>query len=1311
MATLALAAVGAAIGGALLPTATILGATITGAVVGQALGGLAGSYVDQALFGASGQGRVLEGPRLASLKIMASRQGAPIPRLYGRARIAGEVIWATNFEEVASSSGGNSGGGKGLGGGGPTSTSFSYFVNFAVALCEGPITHVGKVWADGKELDLNGITWRLHAGSTLQMPDSLIEAKEGAGLAPAYRGIAYVVFERLALAKFGNRLPQLSFEVFRAVDGFEQLVPAVTMIPGAGEFVYETAEVQRVTPGGASTPENMHTLTGKTDWSASLDQLQESLPAAANVSLVVSWFGDDLRVGNCQLKPRIDNASKVTTPRVWSVAGVTRSSAIVVSSADGAPAYGGTPSDGSVIAAIRDLAARGLKCTFNPFILMDIAAGNGLPDPYGGAAQAAYPWRGRISVHPAAGRPGTVDKTATAATQLNAFVGSAAVAHFAIAGDTVTYSGPAEWSYRRMVLYYAHLCKAAGGVDGFVIGSELKGLTTARSGASSYPFVAALVQLAADVKTVLGAGTKVTYAADWSEYFGHQPADGSNDVYFHLDALWTCAAIDAVGIDVYWPLADWRDGTTHADLVAGASSTYDLAYLKGNIVAGEGYDWYYASAAARNAQVRTPITDGAGKPWVFRFKDIAAWWGNRHYHRPGGVESSTPTAWVPQSKPFWFTELGCPAVDKGANQPNTFVDVKSAESALPYFSGGGRDDLMQRRFLQAMLERFKQGAGTAANPISSLYGAPMVDPARMFVYTWDARPYPAFPQIADVWGDAGNWQRGHWITGRIAAVALDAVVSSILTENGFVSFDTSALVGLVDGYVVDRVMSARAAIQPLELAYFFDSYESGDKISFAQRGLRGPVAVLNTDNLVETAPGAEPFHLVRRQETELPAVARLGFLDADRGYQSSAAESRRLASSSTRISNAELPMVLRPAVGQAIAERLLQDAWAARQHAQFRLPESWLALEPSDIVTLQLPGRSLELRITSLADGLGRGIDALSIQRAVYNSSSAVERETTATAAAAFGRPLIAFLDLPLLRGDESPIAARVAATQTPWPGGIAVYRSADGIDFRLNAMLAAQATLGVTTVAFAAGAVNRWDRANQLTVQLTSGTLATQSDLAVLAGANAAAIETSPGIWEVLQFAKADLIADRTYRLTRLLRGQAGTEGAMATMLAAGATFAFLDTSVALLDETLDQIGLALAWRFGPANRPLGHLSYTTQTLRFSGIGRRPLSPSHIVGVRSDGDLAIGWKRRTRIGGDNWEQREVPLAEDNEAYEVDVLSGASVVRTLSSASPTVTYTSAQQTADFGTPPTSVAVKVFQISPSFGRGTPRAATI
>jgi hypothetical protein len=349
------------------------------------------------------------------------------------------------------------------------------------------------------------------------------------------------------------------------------------------------------------------------------------------------------------VRPKVEVPVKATSPHLWKAGGLERGGAQTVSEADGAPAYGGTPSDASVLRAIADLKSRHLEVSFYPFLLMDIPEGNTLPDPYGaGPSQPAYPWRGRITCHPAPGRPGTPDKTATADAQVSAFFGTAAVGDFSLSGGEVHYSGPPEWSYRRMILHYAHLCALAGGVDRFLIGSEMRGLTTLRSGPSSYPAVSALVALASEVKSIL-PGAKISYAADWSEYFGHHPQDGTGDVFFHLDPLWASPSVDVVAIDNYMSLSDWRDGESHLDRVAGALSVYDRDYLEANIAGGEGFDWFYATAADRSAQIRTSITDGsAGKPWVFRYKDLRAWWSNPHFNRPGGIESATPTAWVPQ---------------------------------------------------------------------------------------------------------------------------------------------------------------------------------------------------------------------------------------------------------------------------------------------------------------------------------------------------------------------------------------------------------------------------------------------------------------------------------------------------------------------------------------------------------------------------------------------------------------------------------------------------------------------------------------
>ena len=166
-----------------------------------------------------------------------------------------------------------------------------------------------------------------------------------------------------------------------------------------------------------------------------------------------------------------------------------------------------------------------------------------------------------------------------------------------------------------------------------------------------------------------------------------------------------------------------------------------------------------------------------------------------------------------------------------------------------------------------------------------------------------------------------------------------------------------------------------------------------------------------------------------------------------------------------------------------------------------------------------------------------------------------------------------------------------------------------------------------------------------------------------------------------------------------------------MPEALAAGARFVLIDRTLARLDLSPAQVGLPLNWRFGPASRDLGHESYVGRTQSIRGVGRRPLTPVHIKGVRTGSDLAISWIRRTRTGGDSWDAVEVPLGEDIERYEVDIVSGVNVVRTLTSSTTDATYTAAQQTADLGSPKPAIAVRVYQLSTLWGRGAPAEAIL
>ena len=162
-------------------------------------------------------------------------------------------------------------------------------------------------------------------------------------------------------------------------------------------------------------------------------------------------------------------------------------------------------------------------------------------------------------------------------------------------------------------------------------------------------------------------------------------------------------------------------------------------------------------------------------------------------------------------KPIWFCELGVPSADKGANQPNVFYDPKSSESFLPYFSKGTRDDLIQRRALEAVLSYWAPSG--ANNPVSGVYSGRMIE--TVGVWTWDARPYPAWPGRADLWSDGDLYPLGHWLNGKVGLADLAALVAERCRRVGFTAYDVSALVGVVTGYLRDRPMSPRAEIEAL----------------------------------------------------------------------------------------------------------------------------------------------------------------------------------------------------------------------------------------------------------------------------------------------------------------------------------------------------------------------------------------------------------------------------------------------------------------------------------------------------------------
>ena len=1302
MATILLSAAGTAVGGAF--GGSVLG--LSGAVAGRAAGALLGRAIDQRLMGTGSD--AVETGRIERFRLQGAGEGAAVGRVFGRMRVAGQVIWSSRFQESVTEHGGAKGAPQ------PEAREFGYTVSLALALCEGVVTGVNRIWADGQEVGRETLTLRVYDGSDDQLPDPRIEAVEGAGLAPAYRGTAYVVIEDLDLGRFGGRVPQFTFEVLRPamgnVEGEAPDLPGalrgVALIPGTGEYALATTPVHYDHGPGAARSANVHTPGGETDFAASLRALTEELPRVGSVAVIVSWFGGDLRCGTCTLTPRGGQRGAEGAPMAWSVSGVGRDEARLVPPEDRTPTpggeaprplYGGTPCDASVVEAIRAIRAEGREAMFYPFILMCQEEGNALPDPWSGdAGQPALPWRGRITTSRAPGLPGTPDRTAAADAEVAAFFGAAEASDFSLDGERVVYSGPDEWSYRRFILHYAWLCRAAGGVDAFCIGSEMRALTQIRGAGDAFPAVAAMARLAADVRAVLGPGTDLGYAADWSEYFGYHPQDGSGDVRFHLDPLWAHPAIDFVGIDNYMPLSDWRDGDDHADAHWG--SIHDLGYLRANVAGGEGYDWFYASDEARARQERTPIADGAhGEPWVFRYKDIRGWWENPHHDRVGGARRAEPSPWVPRSKPVRFTEFGCAAIDRGTNQPNKFLDPKSSESALPHFSSGRRDEAMQQQYYRAVTTFWDEPSN---NPVSPLYGGRMLDMDRAHAWAWDSRPWPAFPRATGVWSDGPNYARGHWLNGRTATRSLSSVVREICLSAGLSDIDVSGLHGTVRGYRLGEVDTARAALQPLMLAHGFDAVERDGVVRFVMRG-RGAPMVVPARALVVAGDLPGVVEAVRGSAADVPDRVRIGYVAGEADYEARVGEATHPGAPVRVVSASDVEMALTPAEARGVAERWLTEARVARDGARLSLPPSFSGVGAGDVIALE--GRRGRWRVDRVEDAGARILEAVRVEPDAYRPVDAPEEPARPLAFAAPVPVAAAFLDLPLLTGDEVEHAPHVAAAAAPWPGPVAVHASATDAGYRRVALLRRPAVIGRTLSALPRAGAGAWDRGPALRVELVRGALASAGPAAVLAGANAAAIgDGSPGGWEVVQFASARPVAPRVWDLTMRLRGQAGTDAVVPETWPEGSTFVLLDGAPEQVEMPRRARGLERHHRIGPASEPLGHASHVHRVSAFEGIGLRPYAPAHLRVRRQGGDLLVTWVRRTRIDGDGWGAGDVPLGEAREAYRVEVRAGGRVVREQTVEAPRWTYAAAARAADGIAGGTVVAVA--QVSDRFGPG-------
>ena len=552
----------------------------------------------------------------------------------------------------------------------------------------------------------------------------------------------------------------------------------------------------------------------------------------------------------------------------------------------------------------------------------------------------------------------------------------------------------------------------------------------------------------------------------------------------------------------------------------------------------------------------------------------------------------------------------------------------------------------------------------------------------------------------------------------VAAVVSDLIVRCGLSDN---QASTIALTEQLRGYAIGTASSGVGALQPLALAYDFDVAEVAGALRCTRRSA-AVLGVVMTDDLAGHEGGSErPADAIRwsrGQVTNLPREATITFPDPERDWQKNSQRARRSQGSADSALGTEIAVVLTADEGRRLADRMLWEAWTGMQTANAQTDDRWISLEPGRKYLFQTPAGLEPLRVTRKTRGWNGVID-LDLRRdsdEVYmGSTNGVPAPAPPNPVSLPGLSQIILLDIPLLLDADEPSETGfyygVVGSGPGWRGADVLRSIGSTGPYENVSPQGRELTLGVIEELDAPtggfDSATSWDMANVVTVILDRADMELESlsDEEVLAGGNAMFIgdlgDTPSG--EIIQFAEADMVAPGVYELSRLRRGQRGTEAFWS---------GHSSGDVAVLLEP----GSLLRADFGAADLNQERFYKAVSLLTFevdadavaftnTGVGLRPYAPIQLVAdaVSSGGDVELTWVRRSRIG---WPEIDPPpLAEDEESYRLEILTAGGVVkRSVTLSEPSFDYTAAMQTADFGAPVSTLRWRVAQIGTVFGVG-------